>query len=138
MKKGQSLRFSLTTSETIQPYYSLEAPNEPGIGFDTLGNFSWTPRFDWVDRLEKQKEKTIFFEAKWVDGRKIRKGLNFIISHQNRPPTIEELPTLYVKQSTLNQYQISPDYINDSDGDPIVFKPKLCIRNTKFGINSFI
>ncbi len=122
LKEGQSLRFILTTSETIQPYFSIEAPYELGIAFDTLGNFSWTPRFDWVDRLEKQKETTVFFEAKWVDGRKIRKGLTFIISHQNRSPSIEELPTFYVKQSTLNQYQISPDYINDPDGDPIVFK----------------
>ncbi len=123
LKEGQVINFKVELIDSIKPSYSLESVNGSGILFDTLGNFSWTPAFDLVDRLEKQKEFNLIFQATWKDGRKIRKPINFTILHQNRPPSVEDLPTFYVKQSTLNQYQISPDYVNDQDGDPLVFKP---------------
>ncbi len=122
LKEGRPTNFKVEVTDSIKPSYSLEGVNGLGILFDTLGNFSWTPSFDLVDRLEKQKEVNLIFQATWKDGRKIRKPINFIILHQNRPPSVEDLPTFYVKQSTLNQYQISPDYVSDLDGDPLVFK----------------
>ncbi len=96
--------------------------NDYGIQFDTLGNFSWRPSFDLVDRLEKQKEINLIFQAEWKDGRKTRTPINFIVLHQNRPPEIGDLPVFYVKQSILNRYQISFDYVHDPDGDPLAFK----------------
>jgi hypothetical protein len=122
LKEGQPANFKLEVTDSIKPNYSLEGVNGLGILFDTLGNFSWTPSYNVADRLEKQKEISLIFQATWKDGRKIRKPVNFIILHQNRPAVVEDLPTFYVKQSTLNQYQISPDYVNDPDGDPLVFK----------------
>ncbi len=122
LKEGQLVHFKAELTEPAKPYFSVEGANGLGITFDTLGNFSWIPAFDLVNRLEKQKEFNLIFQAEWEGAHKIRKLVNFMVIHQNRAPIIEDLPTFYVKQSTLNQYQISNDYINDPDGDPIVFK----------------
>ena len=122
LKEGERCTFKLSTTENIQPVYTVEGGAELGIVLDSLGNFSWIPSFDLVSRLEKQKEITILFQADWKDENKIRKPISFYVHHQNRPPVIEELPTCYVKQSSLNQYQILADYMNDPDGDPIVIK----------------
>jgi hypothetical protein len=122
LKEGQSFHIKLDVSDSLKPTYSIEGVNDLAITLDTIGNFFWMPSFKLVDRLEKQKEIGLIFQASWRDGRKIRKAINFTVLHQNRPPAVEDLPTFYVKQSSLNQYQISPDYINDPDGDPLVFK----------------
>lgn len=122
LKEGQSLSFQLRTTEAKLARFSYEGGTELGIVMDTLGYFSWTPSYDLVDRLEKQKEVTIYFQADWKEGNKIRKPITFLVTHQNRLPIIEELPTFYVKQTSFNQYQISSDYVSDPDGDPFVFK----------------
>ncbi len=122
LKEGQLVAFKIDVTETSKPRFSLEGINNYPINFDTLGNFSWTPSYDFVDRLEKQKEITLIFQAEWKGGAHIRKPISFTILHQNRPPSVEDLPTFYVKQSTLNRYQLSSDYISDPDGDPVVFK----------------
>jgi hypothetical protein len=122
LKEGQSFSFRVKTKDAVAPKFSLEGINGYGILFDTLGNFSWKPSFDLVDRLEKQKEINLIFQAEWKDGRKLRTPINFTVFHQNRPPEIGDLPVFYVKQSTLNRYQISSDYVRDPDGDPLVFK----------------
>jgi hypothetical protein len=75
-----------------------------------------------VDRLEKQKEINLIFEATWKDGRKVRTPINFIVTHKNRPPEIGDLPVFYVKHGSLNKYQISGDYVQDPDEDPLTFK----------------
>ena len=123
VKEGQSLNFSIELNDESKPRYSIEGVNGYPIAFDTLGHFSWTPSFDMVDRLEKQKELTLIFQAEWKNGHRVSKSVSFIVLHQNRPPAIDDLPTLYVKQVTQNQYQISDDYVKDPDGDPIVYKP---------------
>jgi hypothetical protein len=122
LKEGQTLSFQVKVNDPAAPKFSLEGINGYGIQFDTLGNFSWTPSFDMVDRLEKQKEISLIFQAEWKDGRKLRTTTNFMVLHQNRPPDVDELPAFYVKQSTASQYQISSDYVHDPDGDPLVFK----------------
>jgi len=122
LKEGQTLSFRVKVKDTAIPKFSLEGINGFGIQFDTLGNFLWKPSFDLVDRLEKQKEINLIFQAEWKDGRKVRTPINFVVTHQNRPPEIGDLPVFYVKQSTLNRYQISSDYVHDPDGDPLVFK----------------
>jgi len=122
IKEGQTLSFQVKVKDAVAPKFSLEGTNGYGIQFDTLGNFLWKPSFDLVDRLETQKEINLIFQAEWKDGRKVRTPVNFIVFHQNRPPEIGDLPVFYVKQGTLNRYQISLDYVRDPDGDPLVFK----------------
>src|SRR5579872_2174073 len=122
VKEGQTLSFQVKVNDHLAPKFSLEGINGYGIQFDTLGNFSWTPSFNLVDRLEKQKEISLIFQAEWKDGRKVRTTTNFTLLHQNRPPEVDELPAFYVKQSTLNHYQISSDYVRDPDDDPLVFR----------------
>lgn len=122
LKEGHSFSFRVKVKEEGIAKFSLEGINGYGIQFDSLGNFSWKPSYDLVDRLEKQKEINLIFQAEWKDGRKVRTPINFTVFHQNRPPEIGDLPVFYVKQSTLNRYQISADYVRDPDGDPLVFK----------------
>jgi len=122
VKEGQTLSFQVKVIDPAVPKFSLEGVNGYGIHFDTLGNFSWTPSYDLADRLEKQKEISLIFQAEWKDGRKVRATTNFTVLHQNRPPEVDELPAFYVKQAIPSQYQISSDYVHDPDGDPLVFK----------------
>jgi Putative Ig domain len=122
IKEGQALTFKLDVDEPTKPRYSIEGINSLAISFDTLGHFSWTPSFDLVDRLEKQKEITLIFQGEWKAGKHLRKPVTFTVLHQNRAPSVDDLPTFYVKQSTQNQYQISADYVGDPDGDPIAFR----------------
>ncbi len=122
VKEGQELSFQVKASDPLIPKFSLEGINGYGILFDTLGNFSWKPSYDLVDRVEKQKEINLIFQAEWKDGHKARAPINLTVLHQNRPPEVDELPVFYVKQSTLNRYQISSDYVRDPDGDPLTFR----------------
>lgn len=122
LKEGHLKAFRVKTNDPVLPRYSIEGLNGYGIQFDTLGNFSWAPSFDLVDRLEGQKEINLIFQADWKDGRKVRVPVNFIVLHQNRAPEVNDLPVFYVKQATLNRYQISSDYVHDPDSDPLVFK----------------
>jgi hypothetical protein len=122
LREGSTLQFRIEHSETTMPVFSLEGADGLAMHLDTLGNFSWTPAFDLVDRLEKQKEISVIAQAEWKDGRKARKTMNFTVLHQNRPPVVEDLPVFYVKQSAANRYQIPSEYVSDPDGDPLTFK----------------
>ena len=64
----------------------------------------------------------MIFQAEWHDGRRVRKPITFTVIHKNRPPVVEDMPVFYVKQGAVNNYQISSDYVNDPDQDPLVFK----------------
>lgn len=104
------------------PYYTLEGGEGLGMQFDTLGFFQWRPSFDLVDRVEQTHDFTVIFEARLSDGERVRKPITFTINHVNRPPIVEELPIFYVRQSSLNNYQIPNEYAYDPDGDPIVIR----------------
>ncbi|MDD1444491.1 hypothetical protein MEO93_29965, partial [Dolichospermum sp. ST_sed3] len=120
--EGEVISFLLTTTDSIQPRYSLEGINDYKIQFDTMGQFYWSPPYDFVDRLEKQKEISLIFQAEWPVGRRVRQQIAFTVQHKNRPPMVEDLPVFYVKQATSNRYQIPSEYVNDPDNDPLVFK----------------
>jgi hypothetical protein len=121
LDEGQELRFQVkTTPENAT--FSVEGTEDLQIQFDTLGNFFWKPSFDLVDRVTKTKDFTVIFQASFPNGKRERKAITFTVNHVNRPPVVEELPVLYVKQSTNNTYQIGSEYAYDPDGDPIVFR----------------
>jgi hypothetical protein len=101
---------------------SLSGHENLGIQVDSIGNFTWTPAYSLVDRIEQTREFSFAVTGLWKDGTRIRKTLTFTIRHINRPPILEELPVFYVKQATRNSYQIPAEYVTDPDGDPVVFK----------------
>jgi hypothetical protein len=119
--KNLSLKIKASNSETFQRF-SLENPDQLPVQFDTTGNFSWTPAFTLVNRVEQKKDFTIIVEGIWAQGKRVRKALTFTVKHVNQSPLVEDVPVFYVKQSTRNNYQIPPEYISDPDGDPVVFK----------------
>ncbi len=122
LKENEELSFTLRTSHPDSAIFSIEGIEGYHIEFDSLGNFRWTPSFDLVDRVEKSKEITVIFEARWPGGARARQPVTFTVMHVNRPPVVEDLPVFYVRQSTINTYQISTEYVYDPDGDPLVFK----------------
>ena len=125
LEEGKLISFQLSLSDHTAPVrFSLEGGNGFGMQLDSTGNFNWTPSYDLMNRLEKQKEVSVIFQAEWKDGKRARQPINFIVHHVNRPPIVEELPTFYVKQNTLSRYQIPADYVRDPDGDLIIIKPR--------------
>lgn len=123
ISEGDELKFQLNVKDTLPPrHYRIEGVDETGIRFDTLGNFHWQPSYDLVSRLEKQKEFGVIFEAYWSGEKKVRMPITFTVLHKNRPPTMEELPIVYVKMASSNSFQIPAEYVRDPDGDPITFR----------------
>lgn len=123
LNENQTLTFTVKSShQSPGIHYSIEGTDGLGIQFDSLGHFQWSPSFDLVDRVQKSKDITLIFQQMLPDGKRERREVTFIVRHVNRPPVVEELPIVYVKQSNLNTYQIQSDFAYDPDGDPLVFK----------------
>jgi hypothetical protein len=121
LNENQSLRFTVKSTHQ-NAYFSLEGADGLGVEFDSLGHFRWIPSFDLVDRVQKSKDITLIFQQTLPDGKRDRRDVTFLVRHVNRPPVVEELPIVYVKQSNLNTYQVQSDFVYDPDGDPLVFK----------------
>jgi hypothetical protein len=125
LDEGKEISFTVTLSDgSIPQRYALEGAADTGMKLDSTGHFSWTPSFDLVSRIDKQKEVNVLFEAHIKGDKRIRQPVNFLVHHVNRPPAVDELPVFYVKQNTASQYQISVDFVRDPDGDPVIFKPR--------------
>ncbi|MEX1241348.1 MAG: hypothetical protein WEB30_16620 [Cyclobacteriaceae bacterium] len=125
IRENQTLSFQVKTTDPDPALYSIEGGQDLNITFDSLGNFSWQPSYDLVDRVTRMKDYTIIVEASWpgaAQSKRIREPITFVVSHVNRPPVVEEMPVFYVKQSTNNTYQFPPEFVYDLDGDPLVFK----------------
>jgi hypothetical protein len=123
VREGQQISFrAFATFTDRRPQFSLEHDETLPIEFDSLGNFSWTPGYNLVNRVEQKKDFTMFFQVRWDDGKRVRKPVTFTVKHVNRAPIVDELPVFYVKQSTRNTYQIPSEYVSDPDGDPLVLK----------------
>ncbi|MBL7848659.1 MAG: hypothetical protein JNL40_14405 [Cyclobacteriaceae bacterium] len=125
VEEGKTVSFPVRLNETVNgAKFSLEGNNTLGMVIDSLGNFTWTPSYDLVDRLSGQKEFPMIFHASLPDGKRVRQSATFIVKHINRPPVAEELPVFYVKQGVPNSYQINTVYVFDPDGDPIIAKAR--------------
>jgi hypothetical protein len=120
--ENRELKFKLATSSQERVYFRIEGTENTGIQFDSLGNFSWKPSFDFVDRVAKAREVSVIFEASWGNEKRVRQPVTFTVMHVNRPPVVEDLPVFYVRQSTNNVYQVPSEFAYDPDGDPLVFK----------------
>lgn len=125
VEEGKPLSFIVRLSSASPgAKFSLEGNNGLGMNMDSLGNFSWTPSYDLVDRLALRKEVSVIFQATLSDGKRLRQTATFVLHHVNRPPVAEELPVFYVKQGVPNSYQIATVNVYDPDGDPIIAKAR--------------
>lgn len=121
LKENEELSFQLRSSiDSVS--YSIEGAEGLGAHFDSLGNFRWKPEFTLVDRIERTRDFTVIFQATLQSGHRVRESITFTVHHVNRPPVVEDLPGVYVKQSSMNSFQIPGEYVYDPDGDPLVFK----------------
>ncbi len=128
LRENEVLSFQVRTTAADPAFFSIEGAEDLDISFDSLGNFRWQPSYDLIDRVTRMKDFTVMIEASWPGqhaNTRIREPLTFVVSHVNRPPVIEQLPVLYVKQSATNTYQLPSEFIYDLDGDPMVFRPIL-------------
>ncbi|WP_299703270.1 hypothetical protein [uncultured Pontibacter sp.] len=125
LKEGQQLQFKLKTaggSDTLYTY-SIKQGKTEGMVFDSLGYFSWTPGFDFVDRLSGGRTVQLIFEARNESEESVSQVVDFKVEHVNRPPVVGELKPLYVRYNTQNTYTIESAAVQDEDEDPIVFVP---------------
>ncbi len=122
LKEGQDLKFKVRTTHRSPVRFSLEGAHDLNVSFDSLGHFHWIPSYDLADRVAKTKDFTMIFQQELPDGKRERKEVTFTVNHVNRPPVVEDLPTVYVRQSNLNTYPIQSEFVYDLDGDPLVFK----------------
>ncbi len=125
LPENQKIDFMLKTSggsgQTVA--YSIASGKVDGMTFDSTGYFSWTPGYDFVDRLQSTRTVQILFEAKNEKNESVSKMAEFKVSHVNRPPVVGELKPFYLQYNVQNAYQIDPAIVKDEDNDPVVFIP---------------
>ncbi|WP_224999144.1 hypothetical protein [Cesiribacter sp. SM1] len=127
LQEGQKLEFSLLASGGTDSTYSyrISPAGVEGIEFDSLGRFSWTPSYSFVNRLKADSTLQLMFEVENNSDEQARQVVDFVVQHVNRPPAVGELKPFYVRYNTLNTYTIESSVVQDADGDPLVFVPIL-------------
>jgi hypothetical protein len=127
LREGDSIKFQARVLPSDSSW-KFNVIGAPGLDYhiDTLGNFSWTPSYELVDRVNEFKTYSLIFEATSGVNNKLRQEVDFTIFHVNRPPVIDELPAFYVRQNNPNEINLNQlNQITDADGDPLIFKPIL-------------
>lgn len=125
VKEGENLQFGIKASggRGNRFVYSITRGKLEGIELDSLGRFSWTPDYNFVDRDSKSRTVQVQFEASNEKGERVSKTVEFKVEHVNRPPAIAELKPFYVGYNTVNTYTIDPEAVQDEDEDPVLFVP---------------
>lgn len=123
LKEGEKLDFTLkATGGTDSLYtYAITQGKVEGMAFDSLGYFSWTPGYNFVDRLSGHRTVQLIFKATNQSGESASQVVDFKVEHVNRPPVVGELKPLYVRFNTQNTYTIEASAVTDEDEDPVVF-----------------
>ena len=90
VKEGTPLQFQVKAigGEDAQYRFSIASGKVDGITFDTLGNFSWTPSYDLVERLQESKEVEMLFEVKDGDEETATQPVVFKVINVNRSPVV--------------------------------------------------
>lgn len=125
VEEGETLEFKVFASGGKDQNYSfdlIEGKNFD-MALDSVGKFSWTPDFEFVNRIEKEKTASALIEVTNDSGQISRKAIDIKVLHVNRPPEIGDLKNMYVKYNEENTYKIDLNTIIDPDQDPLVFKP---------------
>ncbi|MGR3810229.1 hypothetical protein [Jiulongibacter sp. NS-SX5] len=128
LKEGQKKEFDLIVGgpEDDQNFiFSITQGKQIGMKLDSTGHFSWTPDYGLVDRIERRKLYQILIEAKTDSGAFVRRTMDLVVEHTNRPPVVNELKPFYIQFNTNNTYQIESSLVYDEDNDPLVFIPSI-------------
>jgi len=123
--EGTPVRFTLKAtggSDDILRYH-FGPDRLESMQLDSLGNFSWTPGYDLVDRVQSAKLIPVSFEVRNQHGQTANQQVEFKILHVNRPPVVTDMRPFYVSYRTQNTYSLNSDFVRDDDGDPITFIP---------------
>jgi len=125
VKEGHKLEFTVNTTggTGTRSTFALIHGREDGIKFDSSGRFSWTPAYDFVDRLSNSRPVQFIFEATNEKNERVNQAVEFKVEHVNCPPVVGELKPFYVRYNTQNTYTIESSVIKDEDGDPVVIVP---------------
>jgi hypothetical protein len=123
LKEGQKLEFEVqAVGGSGSAYtYAITQGKIEGMEFDSLGRFSWTPSFDFADRLSSGRTVQLIFEARNEKDESVSQSVDLKVEHVNRPPLVGELKPLYVRYNAQNTYTIESSAVKDEDNDPIVF-----------------
>lgn len=105
LREGQALSFVITTDDAQRPQYHLEGEKGLGIALDSIGNFSWTPPYSLVDRLEKQKEFNVIIQAVWKDG-KACKQVAQVYRASSEPGTDSRRPSRILCKAIVCQPEV--------------------------------
>jgi hypothetical protein len=128
LKEGIPVSFGLKVEgKNCEKFrFSISQGEIDGMRFDSLGKFTWTPSFDFVDRLAGFKFQQIIFEAKCDSTNDvISSKVEFRVQHVNRAPVVKDLKPFYVQYNTTNIYKIDRYFVFDEDNDPIVVVPSM-------------
>ncbi|WP_304238647.1 hypothetical protein [Jiulongibacter sediminis] len=128
LKEGSVKEFDLIVGgpeDDRDFYFSITQGKQIGMEIDSSGHFSWEPGYNLVDRIERKKMFQILVEAKSDSGDFVRRTMDLIVEHTNRPPVVNELKPFYIQYNTNNTYQIESNAVFDEDNDPLVFIPSI-------------
>jgi hypothetical protein len=126
--EGSPIAFKVTSnvdSTVTKSKFSIQQGKLAGMKLDSLGNFSWVPGFNLVDRIEHERLFQMIIELKLSNGNSVTKNIDITVTHTNRPPVINELKPFYLKYNSNNVYKIESSSVYDEDNDPIVFIPSI-------------
>jgi hypothetical protein len=125
LQEGQKIEFNLKaaggTGSKIT--YALVHGKAEGMDLDSTGRFTWTPAFDFVDRLTPNKTIQVLFEVRNEKDEFVSKEAEFKVWHVNRPPLVADLKPFYVRYNVVNTYTVDASIVKDEDNDPLVFIP---------------
>jgi len=123
VSEGQKLEFKVAAvGGKDQNYHYSISGDDKGITIDSVGLVSWTPGFEVVERLEKDKQFPVVIEVTNDSNQVARQTIDVVVKHVNRPPVVGDLKNMYVKYNEDNTYQIDLNAVNDPDNDPLVFR----------------
>jgi len=124
VNEGQKLEFGILSNKAAGSVnYRIIEGKTADMQFDSTGQFTWTPDYNFVERLEGKKKVLLVFEARDEAGKTTNKQIELTVVHINRPPVVSELRTFYVQYDVQNSYKPDPGLIKDEDNDPIVYIP---------------
>jgi hypothetical protein len=125
LQEGQKIEFGIkaTGGTGNKITYALVHGKADGMELDSTGRFTWTPGFDFVDRLTPNRTIQVLFEARNEKDEFISKEAEFKVWHVNRPPVVGDLKPFYVQYNVVNTYMVDANIVRDEDNDPLVFIP---------------